>query len=54
MQGKNTNVAQLSDKKIMQKQAFEIKPVIYETREPEHDQIMDVKMYFTSQLTKDP
>ena len=47
MQGKDRNIEQLQDKNIMKKLENDVKPVIYDTKEPDPVEVDNVKQYYT-------
>jgi len=42
----------LQDKNIMKKLEDDVKPVIYDTKRPDPEELQNVKKYYTKQLTE--
>lgn len=54
VQGKENNVAQLQDKNIMKKVENDVKPVSYETKQPDPAELNNIKQYYSTTLTVQP
>ena len=54
VQGKEKNISQLKDKNIMKKLEQSIKPVIYDTKSPDDQELANIKSFYNAHFFKGP